>query len=187
MKIVITEEQVKNLILLIKEDYSVDFESNDTKIVDDFKHTLYLFDYMPEDLKLHFKKTENTMYNFTNIMMYTMKFLSSKYDLSRVVVKDKGEIVGFLIYSYTNKDKEEIETDEISEDNYPVLLATAVKPEYRERGLLKLMINNAKIDKPFLVQTSQISTPQVWEKIGCKVLYDLSDKYGEGNKIELCK
>lgn len=91
------------------------------------------------------------------------------YDLKRVVIKDKGEIVAFLIYSNTTGTKEGLDDD----TTYTVLLSTAVHPDYRQRGLLRRMIDVANIHKPYLVQTSSISTPHVWEKLGCKVVKEV--------------
>jgi hypothetical protein len=101
------------------------------------------------------------------------------YKLKRVVIKDKGEIVSFLIF--TDNGNESI--DNIGDGNtYPVLIATAVEPEYRNRGLLKMMIDKSNIQKPYLVHTSVISPPGLWEKFGCKIVKELSDD----NKIMKC-
>lgn len=45
------------------------------------------------------------------------------------------------------------------------------------------MINKSNIQRPFLVHTSNISTPQVWERIGCKPVKDM----GYGNKVQKCE
>jgi ribosomal protein S18 acetylase RimI-like enzyme len=100
------------------------------------------------------------------------------YNLKRVVVKDKNVIVGFLIW--TNKGKE---LDNLGDNQtYPVIIATAIHPDYRGRGLLKMMINKSNIEKPYLVQTSTLSPIGLWQKMGCNVVKDI----GDGNKIEKC-
>lgn len=112
----------------------------------------------------------------------TLEMLVNQYDykLKRVVIKDKGEIVSFLIF--TDKGSDVI--DNIGDGNtYPVLIATAVEPEYRNRGLLKMMIDKSNIQKPYLVHTSVISPPGLWENFGCRVVKELS----EDNKIMKCE
>lgn len=187
-KYVLTENQIEYITKnIVFEQLDIDREEDDQKIVNDFKDVISWFDYMPKGLKDFFAQNPYGVGSFEKAMMATMEFLDRKYDLKRVVVKDKDNVVGMLIYSYTDKDNEGIENDEVDDDiQYPVLLAAAVHPNYRQKGLLKMMITNAPVQHPFLVQTSQISTPKVWEKMGCKMVQDLSAKYGEGNAIELC-
>lgn len=113
-------------------------------------------------------------------LKYGLGYLTSVYgyNLKRVVIKDKGEIVGFLIW--TNKGGE---IDDLGDSQtYPVIIATAIHPNYRNRGLLRMMINKAGILKPYLVQTSALSPIGLWEKMGCKMVKDV----GQGNKIEKC-
>jgi len=113
-------------------------------------------------------------------LKYSLRYLTSVYgyDLKRVVVKDKNVIVGFLIWA--NKGKK---LDDLGDNQtYPVILATAIQPDYRGRGLLKMMINKSNIKKPYLVQTSALSPIGLWMKMGCNVVKEL----GAGNKIEKC-
>ena len=99
-------------------------------------------------------------------------------NLKKVVIKDKGKIVGFLIW--TNRGGQ---IDDLGDgESYPVLLSTAIDPEYRNRGLLKMMIERAGLQKPYLVHASDISPIGLWQKMGCKVAKHL----GGGNKIEKC-
>ena len=99
-------------------------------------------------------------------------------DLRKIVVKDKGKIVGFLIWAIRG-----IYIDDLDDgETYPVLLSTAIDPEYRNRGLLKMMIERAGLQKPYLVHVSPISPVGLWEKIGCKVVKHM----GNGNKIAKC-
>lgn len=100
------------------------------------------------------------------------------YELKRVVVKDKEQIVGFFIWS----DKGSY-IDNIGDNKtYQVILSTAIHPEYRNRGLLKKMIEKSGIQRPYLVQTSWISPIGFWERMGCSVVKNM----GNGNKIEKC-
>ena len=98
--------------------------------------------------------------------------------MKRVIVKDKGETVAFLIWSDKGGDVDNLNNDK----EYQVILATAVNPEYRRRGLLKTMLLKSGIQKPYLVQTSDLSPTGLWEKLGCKKVKEL----GGGNYIERC-
>ena len=100
------------------------------------------------------------------------------YQMKRVVVKDKGQIVGFLIWSDKGSSLDNLGNNR----NYQVILATAVHPEYRNRGLLKTMLMKSGIQKPYLVQTSDISPIGLWQKMGCKKVKPV----GGGNYIERC-
>lgn len=101
------------------------------------------------------------------------------YKMKRVVVKDKGVIVGFLIWSDIGNPN----IDDIGDgETYPVLLATAISPEYRGKGLLRKMINKSGISNPYLVHTSKLSPIGLWEKMGCSVV----KKIGAGNAVEKC-
>jgi ribosomal protein S18 acetylase RimI-like enzyme len=117
-------------------------------------------------LEFAMKKSLNTL---TSMYGYTLK---------RVVVKDKGEIVGYLIWADKGS-----ELDDIGDNQtYKVIVATAIHPDYRRRGLFKMMINKSGIQKPYLVQTSSFSEVGFWENMGCKVAKEI----GDGNKIEKC-
>lgn len=188
MKYVLNEKQIDYIIKNhIFEQLDIDREEDDQKIASEFENIISWFDYMPQSLRDYFAEKPFGM-TFEKAMSATMDFLNQRYDLKRVVVKDKDAVVGMLIYSFTDKDFEDIENDEVFEgEQYPIVLAAAVHPNYRQKGLLKMMLTSAPVNQPFLVQTSQISTPKVWEKLGCKMVQDLSAKYGEGNAIELCK
>lgn len=115
----------------------------------------------------------------TASIKHTIDYLRSKYKLKRVTVKDDNRDVGFLVYSKTNERKERISHDETPID---IILITAIDPKYRNQGILKQMMDKSKIKRPFIVHTSKLSTPQVWERIGCKPVKDL----GGGNKVEKC-
>ena len=114
-------------------------------------------------------------------LRYTLEALATKfgYKMKRVVIKDKGVVVGFLIWS----DMGNPYIDDIGDgETYPVLLSTAILPEYRGKGLLRRMIDKSGIQKPYLVHTSKLSPIGLWEKMGCSVVKD----HGSGNAIEKC-
>jgi|LauGreDrversion4_2_1035121.scaffolds.fasta_scaffold330026_1 hypothetical protein len=152
----------------------VDKESKE--ILKSFQKDHYKWmDYIDPDTNLPKEDLERAL-------KYTLDVLVKdyKYKLKRVVIRDKGEIVSFLIF--TDSGHEVI--DNIGDGNtYPVLIATAVHPDYRNRGLLRMMIDNSNMKKPYLVHTSVVSPPGLWEKFGCKIVKELSDK----NKIMKCE
>ena len=132
------------------------------------------FDYLNPDIEI---KPYDLEYGLKHSISHLTKVYG--YNLKRVVIKDKDEIVAFLIYIDKN-DKEF--TDVGDGKTYPVLVSTAVHPDYRNRGLLKMMINKSGLTKPYLVQTSAISPPGFWEKLGCKIIR----KYDQFNALEKC-
>jgi Acetyltransferase (GNAT) family len=175
MKYIITENQFN---FLISEEINYQTGGEQSDIVSDFTKDKYAkwFDYKAPSIK-HMRNAD--LENSINYVMNS--YLNQKYKLKRVLVKDDGQLVGFLIYSITTPEKENIK-NKIDENEYPILLSTAISPEYRNRGLLKKMIEKANIQKPFLVQTSALSTPGIWKKLGCEEIYYL----GQGNSIEFC-
>jgi hypothetical protein len=174
MKYIITESQYNQLT---SEEINFD-TTQKTDVSTDFVKDKYAkwFDYKSPKLKhMSFSQIEDSL-NFTMDF-----YLKRQYKLKRILVKDDNELVGFLIYSTTTPKQEKIE-DILEDKSYPILLSTAIAPNYRNRGLLKQMIDKANITKPFLVHTGQISTPGVWEKLGCRKIKNIDND----NFVELC-
>jgi ribosomal protein S18 acetylase RimI-like enzyme len=110
--------------------------------------------------------------NLEYVLRNSLYFLSThlKYEMKRVVIKDKGKVVGFLVWSDNSNPK----IDDIGDNKkYSILLATAIHPDYRGKGLLRRMINKSGIQKPYLVHTSRITPKGLWEKMGCKIVKNL--------------
>jgi ribosomal protein S18 acetylase RimI-like enzyme len=166
------------LLNIVKEILDVSGEYGDSNdIVTTFQNKEHYkwMDYLNPEAKI-------SKFDLDMSLKYTLDALNKVYGyiLKRIVVKDDGEIVGFLIYSY----KGHSQLDDIGDGKiYPVLLSTAVHPNYRNKGLLKMMVDRSELKKPFLVHVSLISPPGLWEKFGCKVVKDMSD----GNKIMKCE
>ncbi len=167
LKLIITEDQFNRLI-------DTDLEDDEEKIIKNY-----------EDGKLY-KWFNNKVpgyepHKIEDLLKKTIKYLVNiyKYKIKQVVVKDKGNIVGFIIYSFTPNNFD------IPKDGkkYPVLLSTGIDPNYRGRGLFKLMFDRSELTKPYVVHTSQISPEGFWEKQGC----DTFNNIGQGNEIKLCK
>ena len=170
MKIIITENQLRKVVeTKVYSDKSNNDDINKSfinqghyKWFDTDKITQYPKNVIEYSLKM----TLNTLYTVYG------------YQLKRVVVKDKGVIVGFLIWSDSGS-----ELDDIGDNkNYQVLLATAISPEYRGKGLLRRMIEKSGIQKPYLVHTSIMSPEGLWKKMGCEVVKDIDIN----NKVEMC-
>lgn len=161
----------------VDEVISINPEKKD--IVNKTKDQMDWMDYRSSELKK--MAPEN---HIKAMLKMGMDILKNKYKLKRVVVKDDDVDVGFLIYSKTTENMEKI-SDNTSK-SYDVVLATAINPKYRQQGLLKRMMESANINRPFFVQTSLITTPLVWEKLGCSPIRNM-DEFGPGNVIQICK
>jgi hypothetical protein len=107
----------------------------------------------------------------------------SKYEVKVIKIEDDGKIVGFLLYSMTNKEKEGIKNNSIPDVEYPVVLSVAIDPDFRGRGLLKKMLQKANIIDEFLVHTSGVSPREIWDRFNCKPIQEVSG----GNFVEYCK
>lgn len=102
-------------------------------------------------------------------------------NLKRVIAKDDGIPVGFLIYTLEGNPY----IDNIGDGKtYPVVCSTAVNPNYRNKGILKGMIEKSGIGKPFLVHASYLSPPNLWERFGCKPAKNLDNN---GNQLLKCE
>lgn len=159
-----------------EQDISIDNSGND-EILKTFKEKGHYqwFDYLDPKLK---DKIKPFMLNIA--LKYGLERLTKQYgyNLKRVIVKDKDEVVGFFIWTDKGTEIDDIGDGKV----YPVILSTAVHPEYRNRGLLKRMIETSGIEKPYLVQTGPISPIGLWEKLGCKIV----KKIAGGNSLKKC-
>ena len=177
MKIIITESQYKLIAENIDEQRVVRDRGKTGDIVKSFEDKGHYKWFNVKDSEF----LKHIPYNYLEFAMKkSLNTLTSMYGytLKRVVVKDKGEIVGYLIWADKGS-----ELDDIGDkQTYKVIVATAIHPEYRRRGLFKMMINKSGIQKPYLVQTSSFSEVGFWENMGCKVAKEI----GNGNKIEKC-
>ena len=176
MKIIITESQLRKII---REDYVVDDDPSAPEDVEksfvDKEHYKW-FDQRSDAIKNY---PESVIMDSLKMSLgYLRKVFN--YNLKRVFVKDGDDIVAFLIFSDTNEKKEKISDNEGNRLN--IILATAVDPKYRNRGLLRKMIMKSNLGFPYLVHTSYISPHHVWEKLGCSPVVDM----GDGNKVEKC-
>ena len=169
MKVIITESQLEELMALVKNRY------DNNKVANVTKNQTHWFDYFGPSLQQYSKV------DIDRSLKYTMDWLKDRYKLKRVVAKDNNKDVGFFVWSKTTPDKEEWIPGDTTE--YDVILATAIDPKYRGQGLLKNMIQKSGVQKPFLVQTSDLSTPEVWSKIGCTPVMKYKD--GQGT-LEKC-
>ena len=166
MKILIKEEQYNNLLDKINID-------ND---INDFEPNYEWFDYRND-------KTKNISDDVINSgLKRSIEYYNEEYKIKKVTIIKNEKIIGFLLFSFTTLEKEGLNSIDLSQ--YPIILSTAIQPEFRNKGLLKMMINKANIKKPFLVHTSIISPSNLWEKFGCK---EIGTKFSKDNKIEMCQ
>ena len=119
---------------------------------------------------------------------FSLKMVLEKYkrdyDVRVVKVKDGDKVIGFLLYSMTNKNKEEITDEGFPRHEFPIVLSTAIDPNYRGQGLLTKMLQKANIINEFLVHTSGVSPRKIWDRYNCKVVHDFGVEKGG---VEYCK
>ena len=170
-------ENIVDEVLTISKD-----PQNDTlKMVQDYEGGQYKWfnnDY--PNIKI---KIDNIDFDINGMIKKALSIYRIFYgnDLKRVIAKDDDIPVGYLIYSK----KGSPHFDDIGDgETYPVICSTAVHPEYRNKGILKGMIQKSGIGDPFLVHSGQLSPPNLWEKFGCKPVKKL-DNYG--NQILKCE
>jgi hypothetical protein len=172
MKYIITESQYK---LLKEQSFEGDnLSSNEiSNSYKDNKHYQW-FDYL--DPKFIVPKIDMEAALKNTIDLYINQL---KYNIKRIVAKnDNGDIIGFLIFTDKGTNIDNFGDGK----EYPVILSTAVNPDYRNKGILKNMIDKSKVPKPYLVHTSPLSPPGVWEKFGCRKVKEI----GRFNYVEKC-
>jgi hypothetical protein len=170
----LTESQLMDIIdevLAIKKDP----RNNVNKMVDDYSGGQY--EWFNNDYShINVKDLKNGLKNGLNV--YRSIYGNS---LKRVVAKDGNIPAGYLIYV----ENSHIHIDNIGDGKkYPVICSTAVNPDYRNKGILKGMIDKSGIQKPYLVHASLLSPPNLWERFGCKSVKKLDDN---GNEILKCE
>lgn len=176
-KIIITESQLKRLL---KEDMSVKLDDSDPdEIVSSHENEGY-WEWLHDDLNAlakHFNAPLDYIKANLQKVLYAAK-VYFKYDLKRVLVSDNDKVVGFLVWS-----DQGTEIDNLGDgNNYPVVIATAIAPEYRGRGLFNMMLKKSEIKKPFVVQLNATSPMSFWGKFGCRV----EKEFPNGNKVAKC-
>ena len=175
MKVIITESQYK----LLREQSLESDNLSSTEISKSYKDNKHYqwFDYLnPRHKDISKDYLEFILKSSIDVYVYKLK-----YKVKRIVTKNNdGEIIGFLIYA----DKGTKMDDLGDGKEYPVILSTAVNPNYRNQGILKNMIDKSGIPKPYLVHTGPLSPPGLWEKFGCRQVKSL--EYG-GNAIKKCR
>lgn len=175
MKILLTEQQYKVLIEENINDYEIDIIKNN----DYGDPTWYDYHGKYSD---YFK---NNRYGFYKSFDATIHYFNKRYNTKKIIIKDNNQTIGYILYSKTTFSKEEI--DQPDNNEYDIILMTAIDPKYRGKSLLNLMIKKASINKPFLVTTSELTTPGVWEKYGCSPIKDLNIGDAENNQLQFCK
>lgn len=172
MNYLITESQYK----LLKEQSFEDDNLSSTEISNSYKDNKHYqwFDYL--DPKVYISKFNLESLLRDSIDTYVNKL---KYNIKRIVAKNNnGDVIGFLIFADKGTNIDNLGDGK----EYPVIVSTAVNPDYRNKGILKNMIDKSGIRKPYLVHTGPLSPPGVWEKFGCRKVKDLPGL----NYVEKC-
>jgi hypothetical protein len=175
--IIISESQYKRLFI---EDISAKIDdSNQDDIVSSHEKEGY-WQWLHDDLDALAKQFGAPL-GLIKVGLQKVLFSAKRYfdyDLKRVLVADDDKVVGFLVWADQGK-----EIDNLGDgNNYPVVIATAISPEYRGKGLFNKMLAKSEIKKPFVVQLNPTSPMDFWGRYGCKIEKELQD----GNKIAKC-
>ena len=119
---------------------------------------------------------------FDKWFQQTMAQLLRRYStVNKVIAKEDGKMVGFLIWAQTTPKLEGVSDDETP---IPVIVSTAVSPNYRKKGLYNNIFSKTGISGDYLVHASKVLSPfEFWERKGCKVVHDIN----YNNKIMYCK
>jgi hypothetical protein len=129
-----------------------------------------------EQLKKHNK--------FENVFKQSVKNLLKRYPkVNKIVARKDGEIIGYLIWVESTPKMEGIK-DLNSTIKIPVIVSTAISPDYRGQGLYNNLFKNSGIGRDYLVHVSNVLSPyEFWEKKGCKTIREINYQ----NKILYCK
>lgn len=176
-KIIITESQLKRLL---KEDVSVNIDNSNPDDIASTHEKEGYWEWLHDDLNA-LAKQFNAPLNYIKTNLQKVLYAAKEYfgyNLKRVLVADDDKVVGFLVWA-----DQGTQLDDIGDgNNYQVLIATAISPEYRGRGLFNKMLTKSDIKKPFIVQLNPTSPMDFWSRYGCKV----EKTFPDGNKIAKC-
>jgi hypothetical protein len=121
---------------------------------------------------------------FENIFKQSVKNLLKRYPkVNKIVARKDGKIVGYLIWVESTPKMEGIK-DLNPTIKIPVIVSTAISPDYRGQGLYNNLFKNSGIGRDYLVHVSNVLSPyEFWGKKGCKTIREINYQ----NKILYCK
>lgn len=180
----IISEQERNQIISLYEDYGINRYSHDDDSMLSPSELVRAdwFNVNRDVLEPYQIKMVDDPIYFDKWFKESFSYLIKRYgnNLHRVVAQDNGKIIGYFIWADSNAKIEGVSDDTTS---IPVVLSTAVSPEYRRQGILNKMIENSGIgDEYFLHYSDAISPEGFWEKKGCYPVHELN----KINKIFFC-
>jgi len=141
------------------------------------------FDKLSKDGKTsvdHLIKTNQ----FENWFRQSVKHRLKKYsEVNKIVARKDGEMIGYLIWAETTPAMEGIQGLEPT-TKIPVIVSTAINPNYRGQGLYNDMFNKSGIGGEYLVHASDVLSPyEFWRKKGCETIHEIDYQ----NKVLYCK
>lgn len=121
---------------------------------------------------------------FDNVFKQSIEKLLQKYSkTNKIVARKNDEIIGYLIWVETTPIIEKI-IDLDPSMKIPVIISTAINPDYRNQGLYNNLFDNSGINGDYLVHASEVLSPfEFWKKKGCKTIREINYQ----NKILYCK
>lgn len=128
----------------------------------------------------HLMKTNQ----FENWFKQSVKHLLKRYSkVNKIVARKDGEMIGYLIWAETTPAIEGIQGLEPT-SKIPVIVSTAINPNYRGQGLYNDMFNRSGIGGEYLVHASDVLSPyEFWKNKGCETIREIDYQ----NKVLYCK
>jgi hypothetical protein len=176
MKILLSEHQLRRLFE--NTEFTTKLDDDNDEIIKSYEssHWEWISEKVGDLAQLMGRPLDIVKYSLRKILDTINKQFN--YNLKRIIVVNKeNEAVGFLVWS----DKTGQLDDLGDGHNYPVIIATAIAPEYRGKGLYNMMIQGSKLQKPYLVHLNNATSPMsFWNKQGCKIEKEIDNVNGIG-------
>lgn len=122
---------------------------------------------------------------FENWFKQSVKQLLTRYfKVNKIVARKDGEMIGYLIWAETTPEMEGIVGLDDPTIPIPVIVSTAINPNYRGQGLYNNMFNKSNINDNYMVHASDVLSPyEFWKNKGCETIREIDYQ----NKVLYCK
>lgn len=122
---------------------------------------------------------------FENWFKQSVKQLLTRYSkVNKIVARKDGEMIGYLIWDETTPEMEGIVGLDDPTIPIPVIVSTAINPNYRGQGLYNNMFNKSNINGDYLVHASDVLSPyEFWKNKDCETIREIDYQ----NKVLYCK
>jgi hypothetical protein len=122
---------------------------------------------------------------FENWFKQSVKQLLTRYSkVNKIVARKDGDMIGYLIWAETTPEMEGIVGLDDPTITIPVIVSTAINPNYRGQGLYNNMFNKSNINGDYLVHASDVLSPyEFWKNKGCETIREVDYQ----NKVLYCK